>query len=465
MMGGLTELRKVAVLGASTLALVAACDSTSSDATQGELASADLPGAGPGGNDGSPSGQAGAPLASPDLGSSGDGNGNGEGGAPELGEGGARELGEGGARELGEGGAPELGEGGAGMGGALEPTCDRIADVVPTTCPMGGPAGAYRETGLGFLEVTGWMPHEATWPAVSAATAINASGDVVGYATLCDRTRAILYRGGTLLELDPIPAAMRTMARDINDEGDVLGLADEALFVWKNGVTTVLGGIGPGFGGAINNLGQVLGSDQDGAFIWDAGLVTRLGLEPSMRVTDLNDRGQVTGYDEWVNLEVAVQPAFVWEDGVITSLPPLPGDDYSAAWAINEAGQVVGSSVKRYKDYLGVTRAVLWESGVPVDITPPTDYPLVLAAGIDINESGVVLGHFQEAGPRSNSAGFVFEHGVTTRIFPEDPTVGAALSPRAINDAADIAGTTLFWTGRPNQATVWSRDCFGACCQ
>lgn len=447
---GVTGLRNAAVLGAATLVLVAACDRNASDAVRGELGAEDLPRAGPGGTDGSPSGRAGAPLVASDFGSGGarDGNGVGEGGAPELGEGGDAALDE--------------GEGGA--GGARTQMCDRIAELVPITCPVGGPANAYRETGLGFLEVTGWNPYETPWAAVSTANSINASGDVVGYATLCDRTRAILYRGGALLELDPIPGAVNTIAWDINDEGDVLGHADDVRFVWKNGVTTVLSRIGRGFAGAINNLGQVLGEDEDGAFIWDAGLVTRLGLEPNMRVTNLNDRGQVTGYDESLYDESGVLPAFVWDDGVITPLPPLPGDNYSTALAINEAGQVVGSSAKRSKHSSGVVRAVLWESGAPFDITPPTDRPLEDAAGIDINESGVVLGYFRDEG-RRNHAGFVFDHGVTTRIFPEDPTPHAALYPRAINDAAEIAGTTILSSGSPHQATVWSRGCFGACCQ
>jgi uncharacterized membrane protein len=291
---------------------------------------------------------------------------------------------------------------------------------------------------------------------VSTARAINAAGDVVGDATLCDRRRTILYRAGTLLELDPIPGALTTFGWDINDEGDVLGGVDGGgVFVWRNGVTTVLSGIGAGSPVAINNAGQVLGTDEDGAFIWDAGLVTRLELDRYAWVTDLNDRGQVTGFYQYSNLG-----AFVWEGGVLTPLPPLPGDDYSHAAAINEIGQIVGSSVKH-----GVGRAVLWDSGVPVDITPPTDYPLRGAAGVGINEHGVVLGSFQEDGPRQNSAGFVFDHGLTTRIFPEDQTVGASLSPSAINDAGEIAGTTAFWTGSPNQATVWSRACFGVCCE
>jgi uncharacterized membrane protein len=457
MMAGWAELRSAAVLGVSTLVFFAACDRDTDQAARGKLGATELPWASPGGADGSPSGQGGAPS---ELGTGGTRDPHGDGGARELGDGGARELGDGGAREFGDGGAPDPDEGDAGAGGAPVRACDHVANVVPTTCPVGGPTGAYRETGLGFLEVTGWHPSEPSWPAISSARAINARGDVVGSASLCGMMRAILYRAGVLLDLDPIPGALHAFAWDVNDEGDVLGEVDGGTaFVWKNGVTTVLSGVGPGSPIAINNLGQVLGVDQDGAYIWDAGLVTRLGFSRNTRVTDLNDRGQVTGYHRYEAL-----PAFVWEAGVITALPPLPGDDHSTALAINEAGQVVGSSV----DFMqpgAAGRAVLWDSFVPFDITPPTDHPLVDSAGLDINESGVVLGHFQEDGPRLNSAAFIFDHGVTTRIFPEDPTVGAALAPSAINDAGEIAGTTLFWTGSPHQATVWSRGCFGACCE
>jgi uncharacterized membrane protein len=434
-------LRNAAVLGASAFVLVAACDRDGGEAARGELGAAELSSAGPGGPGGSPGGQAGAPLASPDFKSGGAGDG--EGGSPAL----------------GEGGSPALG--GGGVGGIEDepaPTCDRVADLVPITCPLAGPVGPYRETGLGFLELTGWHPYQSPWPTMSEAQAINASGDVVGFASLCDTTRAVLYRGGVLLELDPIPGAIRSAARDINDEGDVLGDADGAVFVWKNSVTTVLSGIGHGYGIAINNLGQVLGEDEEGTYIWDAGLVTRLELERGMRATDLNDRGQVTGYD--VHAHVGLS-AFVWEDGVSTLLPPLLSDDnFTTARAINEAGQVVGSSGK-YQ----VGRAVLWDSGIPFDITPPTDYLLLDSSGVDINESSVVLGYFQEDGAPQHSTAFVFDHGVTTRIFPADPSFAASLSPRAINDAGQITGTTASWVGLPMQATVWSRECFGACCQ
>jgi uncharacterized membrane protein len=445
-MGGLGAFRKGVVLSAAGLTVVAACGgkldnselgraadqawegSTDTNAPSGQA------GASPSGRGSStpnehtdtpPSGQAGeapsAPHTSSD-GGGGSGSGNGNGNAPLDGA-----------------------QAGAG-GEACVPPANPL-----TTCPSGGTAGAYHETGLGFFESNACEEGLVPW---SSATAINAAGDVVGYASLGRRWRPILYRGGKLIELDSFPAS-DAAAYDINDEGEVLGNADGFAFVWNNGVTTVLTEVGHGSGGAINNLGQVLGLDDQGVYIWDAGLVIRLNLGSNVALSDLNDRGQVTGTD------YDSEPGgFVWEDGVITPLPPLPGHNRSEASAINEAGQIVGAS---YKD--GVRRAVLWDEGVPIDITPPTVYPVLFAIGNGINEHGVVIGHFEEDKPTYNHAAFVFDHGVTTLLLPEDPSGNTTVALAAINDAGEIAGSSGFWSGSPREATVYSRTCFGSCCE
>jgi uncharacterized membrane protein len=222
-------------------------------------------------------------------------------------------------------------------------------------------------------------------------------------------------------------------------------------FVWRDGIATPLSGFTE-YDAAepvdINNVGQVLGYAREGAFVWDAGEITYLGR--SLFVSAINDQGQVVG-------GLSGGGAFVWENGVMTMLPGLAGGTETSAWDINEAGQVVGES------YLDRGHAVLWENGVPYDITPPLDGELERALAIDINEQGVVLGYLQERGPYLGGLGFVFDHGVFTRIMPEAPF--AAVSPVALNDAGQVLGRPLLFNGTPGQATVWSQGCFDTCCE
>jgi probable HAF family extracellular repeat protein len=82
-----------------------------------------------------------------------------------------------------------------------------------------------------------------------AATAINECGEIVGYgiAELPDRstiTRAIVWTGGSMQVLEPLPGFKRSAANDINDGGVVVGqcwdtaasMNASTAFVWRDGV-------------------------------------------------------------------------------------------------------------------------------------------------------------------------------------------------------------------------------------
>jgi probable HAF family extracellular repeat protein len=71
----------------------------------------------------------------------------------------------------------------------------------------------------------------------------------------------------------------------------------------------------------------------------------------------------------------------MWEDGQIIDLGELPGATFTTAWAINDRGQVVGTSG---------TRAFLWEKGRMIDIgTLPG---IIQSAALAINNRGQIVG-------------------------------------------------------------------------
>ena len=67
----------------------------------------------------------------------------------------------------------------------------------------------------------------------------------------------------------------------------------------------------------------------------------------------INDRGQVVSRS---NTGSSGPHAFLWEDGEMTDLGTLPGGVYSGASGINDRAQVVGRSYTAS----GETHAVLW---------------------------------------------------------------------------------------------------------
>src|SRR5688500_29411 len=111
--------------------------------------------------------------------------------------------------------------------------------------------------------------------------------------------------------------------------------------------------------------------------------VTDLGVfDPkiqSAHANDVNEAGQVVGY--------AGNRAFIWNDGALTALPTL-GGTAGMAEAVNENGQVVGSSSLTTPP-TGY-RAVLWDNGGITDLTPALGQGETSSA-LGINDAGEIV--------------------------------------------------------------------------
>jgi probable HAF family extracellular repeat protein len=199
----------------------------------------------------------------------------------------------------------------------------------------------------------GALPGDAS----SVAWGINANGDVVGWSIGSNGTRGFVFRDfGGLFALPGLPNRPRTVARDINDIGDIVGSANAGgtdlghAVAWSGGDVTDLGTLGDGPYGealAINNFGQIVGTSYiDGStqhgwlFTPGAGIRDLTPNSDRGAATDINDAGQVTGY----KTAIGGYHAFRWDAGQFLDLGVLAGFADSFGYAINRLGQVAGHS-------------------------------------------------------------------------------------------------------------------------
>jgi len=138
-------------------------------------------------------------------------------------------------------------------------------------------------------------------------------------------------------------------------------------------------------------------------FFWENGVMTplpTLGGDQGF-ATGVNSRGQVVGWaetpvhDPTCNAPQVLQfRAVLWEpkEGRKQALPPLPGDSTSAATAINERGQVVGISgdCDIAVGQLSARHSVLWDHGTVSNIGDLGGD--AWHTPMDINEQGDIVG-------------------------------------------------------------------------
>jgi probable HAF family extracellular repeat protein len=223
-----------------------------------------------------------------------------------------------------------------------------------------------------------------------AASAINNQGEVAGNAETATAD-------STCPPYDPT-------------QGQYQVLQDKPV-VWENGHIKELptyGGDPDGFAIAINNHGQVAGASGvcstlnviNGlylspvhALLWDHGKVANLGSlggNFGNQAHNMNDRGQVVGVSDLAG--DAVFHGFVWSQSTgMQDIPPLSGDTYSVALAINDPGVVAGVSIDATFTTL---RAFVLVDGVPTDLNTliSADSPLQLQTACSINSRGEITG-------------------------------------------------------------------------
>ncbi|MGH3143712.1 MAG: hypothetical protein ACRDO9_11380 [Gaiellales bacterium] len=188
---------------------------------------------------------------------------------------------------------------------------------------------------------------------------MNGRGDIVGWAHIRRGPKhAVLWRGGTLADIGP--PGKRSEATAINASGEVVGWAGtraggvSSAFLWRNGRATNIGAALPSqsYATAINNRGAVVGDWRTrdypyrwGGFYWYRGKLTDLGtLGGSFtRPFALNERGEVVGVSWTAD---GTRHAFLWKAGRMRDLGPRT----DSATDINDSSTVVGCCSFRWRN-------------------------------------------------------------------------------------------------------------------
>lgn len=169
--------------------------------------------------------------------------------------------------------------------------------------------------------------------------------------------------------------------------------------------TRTLGGA-DSIAAALNDAEQIVGGADTAAgtwhaFLWEKTSMTDLGTlgGPDSEAHDISQTIDpiivgVSDLPHPLDANELVARAFLWQSGSMTDLGTLGGDG-SEAWAVNDAGQVVGSAENVEKNW----RAFLWQSGSMTDIGGPHDSQ---SCALDINNAGQIVGWLSCQDPPDN---------------------------------------------------------------
>jgi probable HAF family extracellular repeat protein len=259
------------------------------------------------------------------------------------------------------------------------------------------------------------------FPNGPVGVAINGGGQFCGYGSKGEELWTPKKPNGPTgkaVKLPPLPATGKwssdAYADSLNSSGTVAGYTQFSkqvgkiygvpqytftytATVWQNAAPIALpSGGSNSWANGINSSGDVVGEIQGVATLWHNGVATSLSTPTNCTSTAyaINDAGQIVGgiYDA-----SGVNHATLWMNGTAYDLGTLSSFTWGIAVGINNAGLVTGDVVGTDSTGTVITHAFLWTPKTPNGVQG-TMMDLSMLPGTDdsyaysINSSGQVVG-------------------------------------------------------------------------
>lgn len=190
------------------------------------------------------------------------------------------------------------------------------SDTQPTECGALGIDSRGRIAGWCSGHAVLWVGSMPRDLGVGAATALNASGDVVGFVNTPGGFHLVAFEGEGARDLGTLGGW--ALPHGVNDAGRIVGSAEVP--------------VAPG------------GLDQERAFVYDLpGGPLREPLNQPSRFLGVNGLGDAVG--SYLSMTRSSDGAILWRDGMLVDLTKAVGDPswvLVEATAINDCGQIVG---------------------------------------------------------------------------------------------------------------------------
>lgn len=263
----------------------------------------------------------------------------------------------------------------------------------------------------------------------------------------------------SMTQIGPVPVngVGLTFVGDINEKGELVGsvqtLTSLEIFLWRDGVTTVIGE-GSAADPNLNDRSEVatvLSNPQLGTyegFRWRRGTLQALGTPSSVSAffpEEINNRGQILGYTFDVESFTA-QAHLRQRDGTFQLLEGLPGA-YSM-WPVDlaENGVALGfaESIVDQTLYLD---CVIWRDGTVERLNTG---PERFCSPRDMNRRGQVVG---TASFEGKTQAFIWEDG-QMRALPLINTGDLANSAAGLNNKGQVVGN-VYDSQAESRATLW----------
>jgi len=305
---------------------------------------------------------------------------------------------------------------------------------------------------------------------------IGTLGGPVSYFSASGFGAAILNNRGTVAGYGDTSAPDPNAPNNCFDLDCLLAHA----FRWRDGVVTDLGalpGVTSSAVSAINEHDWIAGFSQSGtidpltgspetdAVLWKNHQLVNLGTlggNESLAV-GINNRGQIIGiatnsvpdpfpFPFGLGFQGTQQRAFLWEKGLMRDLGTLGGPDAAPGAAMNDRGQVTGSSYTSFTPNpatgLPTADPFLWEDGKMIDLGSLGG---TSGYGLAVNRRGQVAGQSNLAGDVAAHA-FLWDEG----ILKDLGTLGGTFSiPAWLNDEGDTVGGATTSGDQLFHATLW----------